>query len=827
MVTVQELEQQEQAARAIASQPIPRRRFGTRVTAQDQQRVIQEKQQAQQKINEIQAEKQRLQEEENRPRPLSREERINKAVYEALSNRKKRVTDAYFELSREERIEARNKISEAEDKAERKQAQLAVADYKRGVQELSNQSIIFSEEELSRVAREALQTGFIKIESRQSQTGTMSVYPGSQMSSYTLPAEAGLPVNAPAGLLGEKITNTAAYKKFSALYKKEQERKKQEEIRGAERQLENEGYVKGTPEFKSEYERRERNAEIATELGSALFFSIGGVPKLTKGINVVALREARGLKYSNLIEGQVEVMSRGERSTLTVYNIVTERVPPKAVIDTRVAGGFLGETPQLEKIRGAKFEITRTVIPVVNEGKVITLTTRNAREFTLDVLQGKSGRVNLKDMSNLDKIQKFLFQRLAETKTGGRPVSVDNISNFLTKLDDFSTSTIIKTKQGILPKITGKSTERFTTVSRNKLILETDQFEVFSTKVLFKDITFPLARARGKTPEIRGFIVRLKEPIVLDEFKDISSIRSTGGKKTPFSVTFQKQEVIQVAKALPKVPVVKAKALNKNVLPKVDVVSRLSIGGNSINVIRSDSSFSINFTRGFQDFSTSTKAEEKIKLQDLSITKSTSVSVSIPIATSITKSVTKQIPREVSREVSKEIVREIQRQTARSIAKQVSKLVAKSTSKTPGRGFPKLPRRGPGKSIPYVNIGIDLRKPSTNILQPGFKTFYFSKGKKIYLPGISGRQEAIFKGQIKTLKTLSARFGIEKTRVKVKQKSVNTGNTFSKFFREFKIKKGKAIRTPDIYIQKRGTRLSTRDEIKAIQKALKFKRIKI
>lgn len=828
MVTVQELEQQEQAARAIANQPIPKRRFGSRITAQDQQRVIQEKQQAQQKVNEIQVEKQRLQEEQNRPvaRELTREEKIREAASKALSSRRRRVPDADqlgFTLTREERNEVVKIIGEAEDRAERQQGQIAVAEYKRGVQEASNQSLVFSEQELSRVAKEAVETGFIKIQARESQAGYMSVN-SPQMSFYTLSAEAGLPTNAPGAFLGEKITNTAAYRKFSALYRKEQERKKQEEIRGAERQLENEGYVKGSPEFKAEYTRRERNAEIATELGTALFFSIGGVPKLNTGLVTVATRQAQGLKYSNLIEGQVEVMSGGKRSTLTVYNIVTERVAPKAVFDTKGPGGFLGETSQLERIRGAKYEITRTVIPVVNEGKVITLTTRNAKEFTLDVLQGKSSRVNIKDMSNLNNIQKFLFQRLAETKTGGRAVSVDNLSNFLSKLDDFSTSSIIKTKQGIAPKLTGKSTERFITVSRNKLILETDQFEVFSTKVLFKDITFPLARGRGRTPEIRGFIVRTKEPIILDDFKDVNIMRPTGGKKTPLSVTFQKQ-LLDVAKPVPKI--VKTKALNKNVLPKINGVPSVSLGVVTGFSLRSSYGSASDFRIAFDLARPNAKATQTPKVNYVELSITGQVSSGIPRVTSVTKSIAREIPREIAREVSREIIREIQRQSAKSITKQVSKLTAKSTSKTPGRGFPKIPRTRPGKAIPTINIDIGLKKPSINILQPGFKTFYFSKGKKIYLPGISGRQEAIFKGQTITLKTLSARFGIEKTRVKVKAKSVNTGNMFNRFFREFKVKKGKAIRTPNTYIQKRGTRLSTRDEIKAIQKALKFKRIKI
>ena len=106
-------------------------------------------------------------------------------------------------------------------------------------------------------------------------------------------------------------------------------------------------------------------------------------------------------------------------------------------------------------------------------------------------------------------------------------------------------------------------------------------------------------------------------------------------------------------------------------------------------------------------------------------------------------------------------------------------------------------------------------------LTKGFKTYYYSKGNKIYLGGISGKAEAIFKGEKKVLNDLSARFGIEETNKLVKGNNVNASPRYNKYFREFKIVKGKNIKTPNVFIQKRGKRLSTSIERSLIQKARK------
>lgn len=101
----------------------------------------------------------------------------------------------------------------------------------------------------------------------------------------------------------------------------------------------------------------------------------------------------------------------------------------------------------------------------------------------------------------------------------------------------------------------------------------------------------------------------------------------------------------------------------------------------------------------------------------------------------------------------------------------------------------------------------------------GYKTYYFSGGKKIYLPGISSRGGAIFKGESKVLRSLSARFGLEKTNQNVTDNNVNISNKYAKYFRNYKIVKGKNIKTPDVFIQKLGKRLSTKTERGLIQKA--------
>lgn len=101
---------------------------------------------------------------------------------------------------------------------------------------------------------------------------------------------------------------------------------------------------------------------------------------------------------------------------------------------------------------------------------------------------------------------------------------------------------------------------------------------------------------------------------------------------------------------------------------------------------------------------------------------------------------------------------------------------------------------------------------------PGFKTFVIRGGKRVFLPGVRTKGQALRFGQTRTTQTLRATFGVVPTRTRVKAR----GNGFRPdrgIFREFKIRKGKKIPTVNVFIQKKGKRLASSSEVKAIHMA--------
>ena len=116
-------------------------------------------------------------------------------------------------------------------------------------------------------------------------------------------------------------------------------------------------------------------------------------------------------------------------------------------------------------------------------------------------------------------------------------------------------------------------------------------------------------------------------------------------------------------------------------------------------------------------------------------------------------------------------------------------------------------------------------------LSTGFKTFYYRKGKREYLPGIAPKGEAIRKGERKVLSSISARFGVEETNVPISSRDEYYSPSPS-VFRNYQIVKGKRVGLKDEFIQKsgtfgektvRGARLASGSEVKEL---ISFKKAK-
>lgn len=104
----------------------------------------------------------------------------------------------------------------------------------------------------------------------------------------------------------------------------------------------------------------------------------------------------------------------------------------------------------------------------------------------------------------------------------------------------------------------------------------------------------------------------------------------------------------------------------------------------------------------------------------------------------------------------------------------------------------------------------------------GFRTFVIKSGKKVYLPGIRSKGKALKFGQNESLTTLRATFGVQATNVRVSGKDIGF-SPLARYFRGFKISKGRRIPLKDTFIQKRGKRLVTIPEIASLQRARRLK----
>lgn len=102
----------------------------------------------------------------------------------------------------------------------------------------------------------------------------------------------------------------------------------------------------------------------------------------------------------------------------------------------------------------------------------------------------------------------------------------------------------------------------------------------------------------------------------------------------------------------------------------------------------------------------------------------------------------------------------------------------------------------------------------------GFLAFIKRKGKFVQVGPVTTKESALDIGTRAAKETLAATFKVRE--VSATPQEVRTGGEFARFkqqFRPYELKKGKIVLLADTYIQKRGTRLGTRSEVKEIKVA--------
>lgn len=372
----------------------------------------------------------------------------------------------------------------------------------------------------------------------------------------------------------------------------------------------------GTPEFEAEVIKAEQSFRTGALLQSAIFLSFAGLKvKIPKATLKIPLRE---VEPPSFIEFQQPVITpSGKQKILSTFEITTELQAP-SLVSTKEGGILFG------KFAPAKLERTLTPFQTFLDTPTLTLTTRGGKVGKLDILSGVSRKVGAGEIGGLPKTQKFLAQRFAEDLAGGRPIKFEGLPKLFKQESQFDLGFLEARKLGridigtapttldILPlKTLGKRTTRFETFGRFEKKLTTDQFEVFTGKTFFKDITFEGARATGRTPDLPGIVIRAIKPIVLGGGDDlgVQIFRSTGAKRTPLSKTFGEQIQFQELKLLPK-PLPKAKGRRPKISLKRDEPKQIGgitglfgrgISGLDFGELSGVSRITSDFVRGFQD----------------------------------------------------------------------------------------------------------------------------------------------------------------------------------------------------------------------------------
>jgi len=803
MVTEQELQQIEQ-------QKVPRRSFGSRIGAKQQQEIIQNKQKAQEILTQVNNQQQ--------SQAPTREQLKQSALNYLLA--KGKANEAFRALSPKEREEVQNQANDLERTRARIQAVRGVT----SIESQASQSLTPQVKE--QLIQELLKSGSVTFTQNQDQRN------------YSAPPNYSSPVKSTQPTPQINIGNPVLVKRAVEIYQSPTGQRIRAQLFPEPQPTQYAINLLGEEKAKSVA----RRIYVVGTTGALSIVGVESVPTTIK----IPLRNTAEPVY---FEVQQPVIKNGQMKTFASYQIFAEKTPPSVILSSKTEGGLLGTSPSFT-VKLPKYEITSTVFPVTEKSQVITLTTKNGKTFMLDTLFGSSNKIDVKHIENLSNIDRFLLKRLAENQLG-KPFeevfftgnqgfignsnnintinNVDDIVNNILKDQDLSLGTIIKKNPSPIAQARGKSTTRFSTVAKTKEILSTDQFDIYESKILFKDITNVLAKAEGKTPSMHGYTKVFQEPIILDT-EPVNFISFKGSKKTPFSKTFGqveeqvKVELIETPKPVPKITKeVKAKVISSETSSRINGKLGILFGSFSRYAFTSDNSFYSDFTRGFESNNIfGASAQKSSSNQGLiplnyprEVSKPRLSIFTINLPREINKNASKEIPREVTKEVTKEIQKELQKQSFKLITKQISKNIPKETAK------PFFNRRNRFKNLEESSTSNKDKSKFIGGLTKGFKTYYYSKGNKIYLGGISGKAEAIFKGEKKVLNDLSARFGIEETNKLVKGNNVNASPRYNKYFREFKIVKGKNIKTPNVFIQKRGKRLSTSIERSLIQKARK------
>lgn len=572
-----------------------------------------------------------------------------------------------------------------------------------------------------------------------------------------------------------------------------------------------------------------------------LILSSGFVPKaigLQKFIVTEPLREVRKPYAVETITSEINM---GKLTRYSDYAIFTEQAPPRIQYTTSLYRESIGKIPKDIIYLPSIVSKTKTPFLATAERPFITLETVGGKVGKLTEVSGTSTPLDILSYKTLPKSQQFLIQRLAESKTGGIPVAEKNLFKILSPKDlrfisDIDIKRLGKFKikkeynilEPVLPRklgmkepkyLTGfgepyfstpQKMTRFQTITETKLLevpkgME-DVYELSKSKIVFKDVTKPLSRARGKTPELNVYTKEFLEPKVISK-EPIKFISPANIKKTSLTKKFQIQRQLQLTLVKPSLPLLKV----SKAITKTDIISSPVQESKSISLFAGTGVYER--TEGGQVPSmmgqTSIIKNVYISRETLisepqykTISKTIYKVIQKPITKEITKTIQKPILKEITKVIPKEITKTIQKPMQKLTSKLIQKQITKPTSKIIPSTFLRITPSSNKQKLPLPSFSSGKQpKPSQGI----FSVFMRRFGKFKPIGRTRTQKEAFQLGMFKTGTTLGATFKIEK----FGGGAVDFGTPFGYYKKPNK----KGI----LFIEKRGYRLSTPTELKEIQ----------
>ena len=506
-------------------------------------------------------------------------------------------------------------------------------------------------------------------------------------------------------------------------------------------------------------------------------------------VETIPLRQRRETFALEKIETQI---IKGKPYRISDYTIYTEKAPPRLRITRKIY-----EAPKDITYLKEITSVTRTPYKASPTDSFITLEMKGGKVGSLSEVTGTSQQITRQEILSYQKLtppRKLLVEQLAKAKAGS-PVSPEYIPKILTEKDMrfFSQIDIVKLgKVRLTPsgakleplkpirigtqrkpfKLYGEAKystpqkiTRYEAITETKLIKETELYELTKSRVLFKDVTYPFARARGKTPELKVYTYEEKIPKIMDDFRDVQILKPADIKKTSLGKTFQVQIQKQPTLFIPPKKVPKAISRTKVISSAIEtgqVVKQVSAfygkgiyertTGGQVPSVQLTPVISSSYTQPI----TKTYTPSIVSLKDMTILKTMPSMITKTYTRTITKPITKEIVKEITKVITKPALKVIQKPAQKLILKQAQKTIPKPASFIPISPTKLIPPR----KEPPVLIPKPRRAREYKGLGNGYKVFGRRFGKFEVIGKARTPRGAVIKGKEWAFETLGVSFKV-------------------------------------------------------------------